>query len=88
MELATVARLTALFISLCRCVAGNNSGRIRREKHWRILLAILTALSASLALADDFKTVSGKEYKNATVSRVEADGIVIRTKGDLKGLFY
>jgi len=48
----------------------------------------LTALSASLALADDFKTVSGKEYKNATVSRVEADGIVIRTKGDLKGLFY
>jgi hypothetical protein len=43
----------------------------------------LTALSASLALADDFKTVSGKEYKNATVSRVEADGIVIRTKGGI-----
>ena len=88
MELATVARLTALFISLCRCVAGNNSGRIRREKHWRILLAILTALSASLALADDFKTVSGKEYKNATVSRVEADGIVIRTKGGISKVYF
>jgi hypothetical protein len=35
---------------------------------------------ASLALADDFKTVDGKEYKNVTVSRVEADGIVIKTK--------
>ena len=51
-----------------------------------IALAILSSLSASLALADEFKTVSGKEYKNATVSRVEADGIVIKT--NLKGLFY
>jgi hypothetical protein len=41
-------------------------------------LAIFASLSASLALADEFKTVSGKEYKNATVSRVEADGIVIQ----------
>jgi hypothetical protein len=31
----------------------------------------------SLALADDFKTIDGKEYKNATVSRVEPDGPVI-----------
>jgi hypothetical protein len=31
----------------------------------------------SLALADDFKTIDGKEYKNATVSRVEPDGLVI-----------
>ena len=27
------------------------------------------ALSASLALAEDFKTITGKEYKNATVMR-------------------
>ena len=32
-------------------------------------LAILAALSASIALADDFKTINGKEYKNATISR-------------------
>jgi hypothetical protein len=31
-------------------------------------------------LADDFKTTNGKEYKNATVSRLEADGIVLKTK--------
>jgi len=40
-------------------------------------LAILASLSASIALADDFKTSDGKEYKNATVNHVEPDGIVI-----------
>lgn len=44
-------------------------------------IAILATLSAaSLALADDYKTIDGKEYKNATVTRVEPDGIVIKTK--------
>ena len=46
-------------------------------KYWRTLLAILATLSASIALADDFKTIDGKEYKNVTVKRVEPDGIVI-----------
>jgi hypothetical protein len=87
-EFATVARLTALFISLCRCVSGNKSGRIRGVKHWQIALAIFASLSASLALADDFKTVSGKEFKNATVSRVEADGIVIKTKGGISKVYF
>ena len=44
-------------------------------------IAILVTLFATaVALADDFKTTSGKEYKNATVTQVEADGIVIKTK--------
>ena len=38
-------------------------------KHWQIPLTILAALSASIALAEDFKTIDGKEYKNATVNR-------------------
>jgi hypothetical protein len=29
---------------------------------------VVAVLSASLALADDLKTISGKEYKNVTVS--------------------
>jgi hypothetical protein len=57
-------------------------------KHWQIGLAIFASLSASLALADEFKTVSGKEYKNATVSRVEADGIVIRTNGGISKVYF
>jgi hypothetical protein len=51
-------------------------------------IAILAPLSVSLALAEDFKTINGKEYKNATVSHVEADGVVLKTKsGNLEGLF-
>jgi hypothetical protein len=53
-------------------------GRIApRMKCWKTALSIF-ALSASLALADDFKTINGKEYKNAAVTRVEPDGIVIK----------
>ena len=39
-------------------------------------------------LADDFKTVNGKEYKNATVSRVEPDGIVLRVKGGISKVYF
>jgi hypothetical protein len=63
-------------------------GRIRRVKHWEIILSILAGLSASIALADDFKTINGKEYKNATVSRLEADGIVIKFHGGIAKIFY
>src|SRR5206468_6929668 len=57
-------------------------------KYWQIPLVILAALSASPALADDFKTTSGKEYKNATVTQVEADGIVIKTKGGISKVYF
>ena len=50
-------------------------------KYWQTALTILAALSASLALADDFKTISGKEYKNATITRVEPDGITVKFSG-------
>jgi hypothetical protein len=40
------------------------------------ILALLSCLT-SVSLADDFKTASGKEYKNVTVSRQEPDGIII-----------
>jgi hypothetical protein len=49
---------------------------------------MLAALSASLAMADDFKTNDGKEYKDATVTRVEADGIVVRTKKGISKLYF
>ena len=54
----------------------------------RTTIAILAALSVSLALADDFKTIKGKEYKNATVSSVEADGIVLRTKSGISKVYF
>ena len=51
-----------------------------------ILSMVLAALQ--FALADDFKTIDGKEYKNATVSRVEPDGIVLRTKSGILTVYF
>ena len=57
-------------------------------KYWATTIAILQLLSASLALADDFKTVNGKEYRDARVTRVEADGIVIKTKTGISKIYF
>jgi len=54
----------------------------------KIALAIVAALSTSLALADDFKTITGKEYKNAKVSRLEPDGIVLVTKSGISKVYF
>jgi hypothetical protein len=52
------------------------------------MLAILGVFSVSISLADDFKTTNGKEFKNATITRVEGDGIVIRTKTGISKLYF
>lgn len=61
---------------------------IRRVKYWKTTLLIFAALSASLAFAEDFKTINGKEYKDATITRVEADGIVLRTKTGISKVYF
>src|SRR5439155_6764307 len=43
---------------------------------------------ASFALADDFKTIDGKEYKNVKVSRVEPDGIVVSSKSGISKVYF
>jgi hypothetical protein len=55
-------------------------------KHWQ--LAFFVTLSTSIALAEDFKTVTGKEFKDATVTRVEGDGIVLRTKTGISKVYF
>jgi hypothetical protein len=57
-------------------------------KRWATTLAILAVLSAPLALAEDFKTINGKLYKDATISRVEADGIVLKTKTGISKVYF
>jgi hypothetical protein len=59
-----------------------------RVKRWATTLEILAVLSASLGLAEDFKTINGKVYKDATISRVEADGIVLRTKTGISKVYF
>ncbi len=58
----------------------------RRVKYCGIL--ILAALFASIALSEEFKTTRGKIYKNATVSRVEGDGIVLKTETGIVKVYF
>jgi hypothetical protein len=58
----------------------------RRMKYCGTL--ILAVLFASLALSEDFKTVRGKVYKDATVSRIEADGIEVKTKTGISKVYF
>ena len=43
---------------------------------------------AFAAFAEDFKTTDGKEYKDVTLTRVEPDGIVIKTKSGMSKLYF
>jgi hypothetical protein len=87
--IVNVARvIAASFVSVCRCRVEGKRGTIRRMMRWKATLAILVALFASIALADDFKTVDGKEYKNAKVSRVEPDGLVLMTKSGISKVYF
>jgi thioredoxin 1 len=52
------------------------------------VVASLILCLTTVALADDFKLVSGKEYKNVTVSRVEPDGIVLRTNSGISKVYF
>ena len=52
------------------------------------ILAFLILCFTSIAFADDFKLINGREYKDATVSRVEPDGIVLRTKSGIAKVYF
>jgi hypothetical protein len=55
-------------------------------KHFHTLTILV--LFTSLALGEDFKTTTGKEYKNASVSRVESDGIVLKSKSGIAKVYF
>jgi len=52
------------------------------------ILTVLIPCFASAVVADDFKTIQGKEYKDVTVSRVEPDGIVLKTKSGISKVYF
>jgi len=58
------------------------------QSHFKLILFVVLAASVSLALGDDFKTTAGKEYKDATVTRVEPDGIIVKTKSGISKLYF
>src|SRR4030095_11547933 len=73
--------------SLCHCGVESKRGRMSRMNPWKTASMSLV-VSASLGLADDFKTIDGKIYKDATISHVEADGIVIKTKTGISKIYF
>jgi hypothetical protein len=52
------------------------------------LFTILLLSFAAAAFAEDFKTVNGKEYKDATVTRVDPDGVVVKTKSGITKVYF
>jgi hypothetical protein len=79
-------RFTRITLSLpCGAQKRQNAPSV---KECATTLGILVLLSASLALAEDFKTVRGKLYKDATILRVEANGIVLKTKSGISKVYF
>ena len=54
----------------------------------KLLALFLILCFGSLACADDFKTINGKEYKNVTVKRVEPDGLVLSSKSGISKVYF
>ena len=52
------------------------------------IFTILLLSFATAALSEDFKTVNGKEYKDATVTRVDPDGVVVKTKSGITKVYF
>lgn len=52
------------------------------------VLPFLILCFTTAVFADDFKLVSGKEYRNVTVTRVEPDGIVLKTKSGISKVYF
>ena len=52
------------------------------------VVTFLILCFTSAAFAEDFKTVNGKEYKDATVTRVDPDGVVVKTKAGITKVYF
>ena len=52
------------------------------------IVTFLILCFTSAAFAEDFKTVNGKEYKDATVTRVDPDGVIVKTKSGITKVYF
>ena len=52
------------------------------------VLTFLMLSVISVVFAEDFKTINGKEYKDATITRVEPDGVVVKTKSGVTKVYF
>src|SRR6266446_10975749 len=61
--------------------------QLRQEVNTKVL-AFLIVSFASAAFSEDFKTVNGKEYNDASITRVDPDGIVVKTKSGIAKVYF
>ena len=61
--------------------------RLPQEVNTKVLTFLILLFTAA-ALSDDFKTLNGKEFKDATIIRVEPDGIVVKTKSGMSKVYF
>jgi len=52
------------------------------------VLTFLILCLALAAFAEDFKTVNGRDYKEAAVTRVDPDGIIVKTKSGITKVYF
>jgi hypothetical protein len=52
------------------------------------LFIFLFLFLAAAAFSEDFTTVNGKEYKDATVTRIEPDGVVVKTNSGVTKIYF
>ncbi len=53
----------------------------------KLFIFLLLSLAAA-AFSEDFTTVNGKEYKDATVTRIEPDGVVVKTNSGVTKIYF
>jgi chromosome segregation ATPase len=60
---------------------------LRREVNIKVVTVLIFSVVGA-AFSEDFKTINGKEFKDATVTRVEPDGIVVKTKSGTSKVYF
>jgi NADH dehydrogenase/NADH:ubiquinone oxidoreductase subunit G len=60
---------------------------VSQQMSTKILTFLILSFTAA-TFAEDFTTINGKTYKDATVTRVEPDGIVVQTKSGVTKLYF
>jgi sRNA-binding protein len=66
----------------------NRTALDRNNKVPKNLITVLIFAAAAAGFSEDFKTVNGKEFKDATITRVEPDGIVVKTKSGMSKVYF
>src|SRR6266566_7892258 len=60
---------------------------LRREVNIKVVTVLIFSVVGA-ASSEDYKTINGKEFKDATVTRVEPDGIVVKTKAGMSKVYF